>query len=370
MAAEKSGKGSFTGKKTEDLSVPEISVDPDLLEAELEEIMEENSLEKKRKKVEKLKSLISSLLSSGGDKVTFRTDSFIGQIDQMRDSQTCERLDYYARRLMRSIRDVRTSDYSDINLRKWRDYPEVITDSLWHFERRGTGEGQDASYWGNFIPEIPQQLIERYTHRGEWVLDPFLGSGTTMVECARMERKCIGIDVNRDAVSLVRKKMSRINGGKSASEVIIEGDSRKITPEMLRKSSGTGNVQLAILHPPYHDIVKFSDLSEDLSNAGSVDSFLSMFKQVLAGVDSVLDPGRFMAIVIGDKYSGGELIPLSHMLSGIAVDHGYLFKSIVVKNFEQTRGKRGSEMLWRYRALAGGFYVFKHEYILIFRKKR
>jgi hypothetical protein len=43
-------------------------------------------------------------------------------------------------------------------------------------------------------------------------------------------------------------------------------------------------------------------------------------------------------------------------------------KSIVVKNFEETRGKRNQKELWRYRALAGGFYVFKHEYIFIFQK--
>jgi hypothetical protein len=48
---------------------------------------------------------------------------------------------------------------------------------------------------------------------------------------------------------------------------------------------------------------------------------------------------------------------------------GYLLKSIIVKNFEETRGKRNQKELWRYRALAGGFYVFKHEYIMLFQKK-
>jgi hypothetical protein len=41
---------------------------------------------------------------------------------------------------------------------------------------------------------------------------------------------------------------------------------------------------------------------------------------------------------------------------------------IAVKNFEETRGKRNQKELWRYRALVGGFYVFKHEYIFIFQK--
>jgi hypothetical protein len=49
---------------------------------------------------------------------------------------------------------------------------------------------------------------------------------------------------------------------------------------------------------------------------------------------------------------------------------GFKTKSIIVKNIEGNeigKGKTGN--LWRYRALAGGFYIFKHEYIVIFQKK-
>ena len=47
----------------------------------------------------------------------------------------------------------------------------------------------------------------------------------------------------------------------------------------------------------------------------------------------------------------------------------YLLKSIIIKNFEETRGKRNQGELWRYRALVGGFYIFKHEYVMLFKKK-
>jgi len=47
---------------------------------------------------------------------------------------------------------------------------------------------------------------------------------------------------------------------------------------------------------------------------------------------------------------------------------GYILKSIIVKNFEETKGKMNQKELWRYRALSGGFYVFKHEYIFLFQK--
>jgi hypothetical protein len=47
---------------------------------------------------------------------------------------------------------------------------------------------------------------------------------------------------------------------------------------------------------------------------------------------------------------------------------GFLLKSIIIKNFEETTAKRKQKELWRYRALAGGFYIFKHEYIFVFNK--
>ncbi len=47
---------------------------------------------------------------------------------------------------------------------------------------------------------------------------------------------------------------------------------------------------------------------------------------------------------------------------------GFMLKSVIVKNFEQTTAKRQQKELWKYRALAGGFYVFKHEYIFVFKK--
>ena len=46
----------------------------------------------------------------------------------------------------------------------------------------------------------------------------------------------------------------------------------------------------------------------------------------------------------------------------------YKLKSIIVKNFDETKGKMNQKELWRYRALVGGFYIFKHEYIFLFKK--
>jgi hypothetical protein len=53
----------------------------------------------------------------------------------------------------------------------------------------------------------------------------------------------------------------------------------------------------------------------------------------------------------------------------LVMKQGYRLKSTIVKNFEETTAKRNQKSLWRYRALVGGFYVFKHEYIFVLQKR-
>ena len=127
--------------------------------------------------------------------------------------------------------------------------------------------------------------------------------------------------------------------------------------------------QFQIFHPPYWDIIKFSDSKSDLSNTNSIEEFLKGFGRVLDNCLPHLDKKRFAAVVISDKYSSGEWIPLGFYVMQEVLKRGMILKSTIVKNFEETTAKRNQKELWRYRAFAGGFYVFKHEYIFVFQKK-
>ena len=93
-----------------------------------------------------------------------------------------------------------------------------------------------------------------------------------------------------------------------------------------------------------------------------------MFGQVVENTTPLLEDNRYLVLVIGDKYSKGEWIPLGHLAMLEVLKRGYTLKSTIVKNIEKTQAKRNQEDLWRYRALVGGFYIFKHEYIFIFKK--
>jgi 16S rRNA G966 N2-methylase RsmD len=257
--------------------------------------------------------------------------------------------------------------FSDIDLTRWRQYDHIYTDSLWLIDSRDKTGGHQLDYHGNFIPQIATQVFTRYTRKDDVVIDLFLGSGTSAIEAVRMGRRCIGVELKADLVEYVRTKLPSKSLG--AEVRLLQGDST--TSEAIERvqqalaSWGRSHAQLAILHPPYHDIIHFSDLASDLSNAPTVDAFLDRFEIVAGHAHKLLEPGRFCVLVIGDKYSKGELIPLGFWCLERMRRVGFRTKAIVVKNITgNERGKGRDTNLWRYRALSGGYYIFKHEYVI------
>lgn len=267
----------------------------------------------------------------------------------------------------------RKSQLNDLDLDNWKSLGEIWTDSLWLIPSRDKSGAHSNEYHGNFVPQIPRQVIQRYTKQGEVVLDGFLGSGTTAIEANRLERKSIGIELQPKIAELAKDLIQSDSHYKSNTTDVILGDSASETIRKEIKHSleklGEKYVSLVILHPPYHDIIKFSDNPDDLSNKQNLEDFCESFGKVIENTTENLPKGRFLIVVIGDKYANSEWIPLSFYCMQEALKRNFSLKSVVVKDMQGNRAKQNQEQLWRYRALTGGFYIFKHEYIFIFRKK-
>lgn len=257
--------------------------------------------------------------------------------------------------------------YNDIDTNKWKEYTDINTDSLWFIEKRDNTGAHNGNYHGNFVPQIPHQLFTRYTKKGDWILDPFMGSGTSIIEAQRMGRNSIGIDLLPDVVD---EASIRIETEKREdTEVkIFSGDSRDFEIDKVLKDVGINKVQFVIFHPPYWDIIKFSNETKDLSNTKSLDEFLSSFGKVIDNTTNYLEKYRYCACVIGDKYANSQVVPLGFHCMNVFLEKGFLLKAILVKNFGETKGKANKQGIWRYRALASDFYIFKHEYIFLFKK--
>ena len=255
---------------------------------------------------------------------------------------------------------------------EWREHPEILTDSLWIFGSRSREGMHNGQYHGNFVPQIPFQAIRRFTKEGDVVLDPFLGSGTTLIECRRQGRHGIGVELNEAIAREARRRIEAEENCYYTWQEVLSGDStERDTIARVRQvlaEHGRSQVQLLIMHPPYHDIIKFSDDPRDLCNAPSLTDFLASFRKVVRGTYDFLEKGRYLVVVIGDKYSAGEWIPLGFRTMEVVQALGYRLKSIVVKNIEGNRAKRDLQHFWRQRAFRGGFYIFKHEYVLFFQK--
>lgn len=149
-------------------------------------------------------------------------------------------------------------NFNDLNLENWKD-SDIWTDSLWIIQERDKTGKHDGFYHGNFVPQIPRQLIKRYTKEGDVVFDPFLGSGTTAYECETLKRNFIGIEIQP---SLVKHVQTKLDSKKNFFDILAADSTDEKTfikvSESLKKHRRT-KVQLAILHPPYANIIKFSD---------------------------------------------------------------------------------------------------------------
>ncbi len=267
-----------------------------------------------------------------------------------------------------------TDPSADLDLTRWREYDDLITDSLWLLGARDKSSTHVGDYWGNFVPQIPSQLIRRFTRRGDRVVDLFSGMGTTLIECRRLGRHGVGVELNPDVALRSRVRIGAAEVSVDATWQVLVGDAADpATAEAVRtalRPTGRDAADLLILHPPYHDVIKFGDDPRDLSNAPDEATFLALFERVAANAVALLRPGGHLGLVIGDVYAGGEWRPLGFECMQRCRNVGLTLRAINVKDIQgNVRGKGQATNLWRYRALKLGTYVFKHEYVMVFRSR-
>ena len=231
--------------------------------------------------------------------------------------------------------------------------------TIWSFKERGNWATHNPNYRGNWSPYIPRNILLRYSKEKDLVLDQFVGGGTTLVEAKLLNRNCIGIDINSEAIKLC-KKVIDFDIPNAGNITLIKGNAQNLS-KIKDKS-----IDLICTHPPYANIIKYSDgIKNDLSLL-KVNDFIDAMKPVATESFRVLKDDKYCAILIGDTRKNGRVIPLGYRVMKIFLNAGFKLKEIIIK--EQHNCKATG--YWKSSSLKYNFLLLAHEYLYIFVKDK
>jgi len=231
--------------------------------------------------------------------------------------------------------------------------------TVWSFPERGSWATHNPKYRGNFAPQIARNIIEMYSEKGDYILDPMVGGGTTLIEAKLTARNALGIDINPQAVKLSKAAL-KFNHHPPSKQKARLGDARDLS------ALKAGSIDLVLTHPPYMNIIKYSEgkIAEDLSNIGSLPKFCDEIAKVAAELFRVLKHDKYCAILAGDTRRGKHYVPLAFNIMRRFLKAGFVLKEDIVKvqhNCKYTER-------WRWKAKRDKFYLIMHEHLFIFRK--
>ncbi len=97
---------------------------------------------------------------------------------------------------------------SKVSKEEFREFRDAIWNNI---------NGVEDKHVAAYPVELPKRLIKMFSFWNDWILDPFLGSGSTMKAANDLERNCVGIELNADFLDIIKNKV-KFNQGDSFSE--------------------------------------------------------------------------------------------------------------------------------------------------------
>lgn len=205
---------------------------------------------------------------------------------------------------------------NNLSAKEW--IPETI--SVWNQKGLGAGHADariEKEHPAPFSYTDISRLIRFFTKKGEMVLDPFVGIGSTLKACALEERKGIGIELNPRFAKLSRERLAKEVGDIFSTvdeQTVIEGDARKVL-----KTLKPNSLDFVVTSPPYWSILKkkadhkvkqarvshglakdYGSDPRDLGNVENYDEFLVELGAILGQCVLALKPGKYMAVIVSD----------------------------------------------------------------------
>ena len=241
----------------------------------------------------------------------------------------------------------------------WPEKFDLECTTVWAFPRRGNWATHTSDWRGNWAPEVARNLILRYSREWDTLLDPMIGGGTTAIEAKLLGRNIYFSDINPVSIERTQACLD------FESEYDVWQKSHLCDARKLAYLSDE-SIDLALTHPPYADIIKYSEgkIKEDLSGIHDLDVFCDSMEQVARELYRVLKPGKYCAILMGDTRRNKMYQPLAFKVMERFLKTGFHLKEDIIKRqFNCT-----ATGFWAKKSKESNFLLIMHEHLFIFQK--
>jgi len=151
---------------------------------------------------------------------------------------------------------------------------------------------------------LPAKCIKLFTHEGELVLDPFVGSGTTLLAAQDLNRNAVGFDLKKEYIELARSRLAQTRLVEGTQQLAIHDEAHNI-PQYLEEEA----VSLSVTSPPYANMLNRPRLNKSIRGNLRQNRYYLQVQQYSKDPRDLgtMEPKRY-AKVIGEIYE--LLLPL------------------------------------------------------------
>lgn len=121
---------------------------------------------------------------------------------------------------------------------------------VWQFTYEGRDVRDKSVHPAVFPVSLAKKVIELFTHQGELVLDPFVGSGTTLVAARDLDRNAVGFDINEAYIKLCEERLNQLTMLSDTQQITVRDDARNISEYFDPET-----ISLIFTSPPYANLL-------------------------------------------------------------------------------------------------------------------
>jgi DNA modification methylase len=192
---------------------------------------------------------------------------------------------------------------------------------------------------------LAKKVIELFTHKGEMVLDPFVGSGTTLVAAQDTDRNAVGFDLQQKYIDLCKSRLVQTTLFSNAKQLAVQDDARDI-PQYLNPES----VSLIFTSPPYANLLnrerknksrrfrnneqlgRVEQYSQDPRDLGTmpIDDYTTVMGDIFQSLLPLLRPKAHCVINVPDMWWENKRITIHIALVEELRKRGYELRNIII----------------------------------------